>query len=534
MATGVLTALALLTRVSVGLGIIVAIGLATALYLFAALAVRAPRYLRRARQLALALGVRVADAPGKFSGGLLAAMGIPLAIYVAINEIKFDTPFSVPLNHQVYSFENAHRQAVLASNGGSLFGLKYLPSSLLQFARPDALSVIRQFPWIFFPGKALLLGHPIYDTRDWTASVPASMPVLFLLGLVGVVVVFRPARFRSPVVTVPSRSAPATVTEAPPTLGMAALRLPLVGAAAGTAGILTIAFIAQRYLADVTPLLLLAGLAGWHFVLDRRFRINGMVRTIGVTLLAVLVLFELWTTFSLSLFYQRELGPVVTIAQRAGLVTFQQQVDRSVVGSPTSGVQFVPRLPTSAPALNLAVVGDCASVYQFDGNSWQPVELGAAGGARQLEVTFPRTSRGRRQPLLVTGGATPQDVVAVTWEGGDRYSFSYRFAQPLFGQPAQGWYSEPAVVVAPGPHQVQVDLDTRIHQVFVTMDGALVFSLLTPVAPPTAVRLGSVPPSITTTPVFAGRIQPLPVPTPICHQLERDRADNLAISRGRR
>jgi hypothetical protein len=468
-------------------------------------------------------------------------MGVPLALYVAINEIKFDTLVSVPLNHQVYSFESAHRQAVLAANGGSLFSLKFVPTSLLQFARPDALSVTRVFPWVFFPGKAVVLGHLVYDTRDWTSSVPASMPVLFLLALVGVVVVFRSARFRRGTSTMTPGSEPVVLNELSTAPGIAALRLPLIGAAAGTIGILTIAFIAQRYLADVMPLLLLAGLAGWHFVLGRRsrtdgpLRTHGMVRTVGVTLLAVLVLFEVWTTFSLSLFYQRELGPVVTITQRAGFVTFQQQVGRALLGSPTSGVQFVPGLPSSAPALNVAVVGNCASVYQFDGNSWQPVELGAAGGARQLEVTFPRTSPRRRQPLLVTGGATPQDVVAVAWEGGDRYSFSYQFAQPLFGQPTQGWYTEPAVVVAPGrSHQVQVDLDTRIHQVFITVDGALVFSLLTPVAPPASVRLGSVPPSITATPVFAGRIRPLPVPTPICHQLERDRADNLAASRGRR
>jgi hypothetical protein len=528
VATGVLTALALLTRASVGLGPVLAIGLATGVYLFAALATRAPGWVRRTGQLARALGVKVSQAPGRFSAGLLAAMGIPLALYVAINELKFDTPFSPPFNRQVYSLENAHRQAVLASNGGSLFGLKYLPSGLLQFVRPDALSVTRQFPWVFFPGKALVIGHPIYDSRDWTSSVPASMPILFLLALVGVVVVFRPARFRRRANTLPAGSAPAALTEPSAGPGTAALRLPLVGAAAGTAGILIWSFIAQRYLADVMPFLLLAGLAGWHFVLSHRFRTNGIARSIGVTLLAVLVLFELWTTFSLSLFYQRELGPVVTIAQRSGMVTLQQQVDRSLLGSPTSGVQFVSRLPTNAPALNLAVVGNCASVYQFDGNSWQPVELGAAGGARQLEVTFPRTSRGRRQPLLVTGGATPQDVVAVTWEGGDRYSFSYRFAQPLFGQPAQGWYTEPAVVMAPGhPHQVQMDLDTQIHQVFITVDGTLVFSLLTPVAPPADVRLGSVPPSITTTtPDFAGRIRGLPVPTPICHQLERGRISN--------
>jgi hypothetical protein len=170
------------------------------------------------------------------------------------------------------------------------------------------------------------------------------------------------------------------------------------------------------------------------------------------------------------------------------------------------------------------VVGNCASVYQFDGNSWQPVELGAAGGARLFEVTFPRTDQGQRQPLLVTGGAKPQDVVAVTWEGGDLYRFSYRFNQPLFGGPVPAWYSEAAVVATPGPHQVQVDLDASIHQVFIKMDGTLVFSLLYPVVPPADVRLGSAPPSVSTTPVFAGRIRALPVPTPICHELERGRA----------
>ena len=275
VATGVLTTLALLTRASVGLGPILAIGLATVVYLSAALATRAPRWLRRSGQLARALGVRVAQAPGRFSAGLLAAMGVPVAIYAAINQVKFDTPFNPPFNRQVYSLENAHRQAVLASNGGSLYGLKYLPSGLLQFVRPDALSVTRQFPWVFFPGKALVIGHPIYDSRDWTSSVPASMPVLFLLAMVGVVVVFRPARFRRPENTLPAGSAPAAMTEPSEAPGIAALRLPLVGAAAGTVGILIWSFIAERYLADVMPLLLLAGLAGWHFVLGRRSRTGG-------------------------------------------------------------------------------------------------------------------------------------------------------------------------------------------------------------------------------------------------------------------
>ena len=369
----------------------------------------------------------------------------------------------------------------------------------------------RTFPWIFFPGKALVLGHLLYDTRDWTSSVPASMPVLFLLAVVGAVAVYRPVRAR-----VHAPQAP------PPAPGITALRLPLAGAAAGTIGILTIAFIAERYLADAMPLLLLAALAGWHFVGDHWATLARRARVALVALLVVLAVFELWTTFSLSLFYQREIGAQVDIPQRAGMVSVQEQLSQSLFGGASPGVRFVAGLPSGASALELAVVGNCAGVYQYTGNSWAPVELGAGGGARRLAVVFTPAHRGRRQPLLVTGGVTPRDVVAVTWEGGDLYRFSYEYAQRFAGYHPT-WVNGPTVVVAPGqPHVVQIDLDSLVHQVFITVDGSPVLSQLYPVAPPMATRLGQAP-SAATTPTFAGVIRPVPVPTPVCNELERTR-----------
>src|ERR1035437_2861169 len=195
-ATGVLTTLALLTRGSVGAGPVAALGLAAAVYLFAWLATRVPRWQSTIQRLPRAFGIQVPDAPGRFGVGLVAAVAIPVVLYVAINEIKFGPLFSLPLNRQVLTLTNAHPRAVLAANGGSLFGLKFLPTTLLQFARPDALTPTRLFPWVFFPGKALVLGHLLYYSRDWTSSVPASMPVLFLLAVLGVISVFRPARLR--------------------------------------------------------------------------------------------------------------------------------------------------------------------------------------------------------------------------------------------------------------------------------------------------------------------------------------------------
>ena len=147
LATGVLTTLALLTRGSVGAGPLVAIGLAwRGVRCSSAWRSRAPRWRSLARRVMP--GVRRPGGGGtgpprrRPAGGA----GIPIALYVAINEIKFDTLFSIPLNHQVLSLEIAHRQAVLAANGGSLFGLKFLPTNLLQFARPDALALSRRSP----------------------------------------------------------------------------------------------------------------------------------------------------------------------------------------------------------------------------------------------------------------------------------------------------------------------------------------------------------------------------------------------------
>jgi len=526
VSTGVLATSAMLTRGSVGAGPIVAIGFVAAVYLLALVADRLPRFEARVHSVAGVLGVRLpAESRGPFLAGLIAAAGIPVVLYVWVNEIKFGTPISIPIGRQVFSLESAHRRAVLAGNGGSLFGLKFLPTNLLQFVRPDALAVTKLFPFLFFPGKALVLGNLLYDERDWTSSIPACMPVLFVLAVVGLVVVFKP---RSK--DVAGTPAPAQAAAPPQATGLAMLRIPLVGAAAGTIGILTIAFIAQRYLADAMPLLVLAAIAGWHFVGGRATgkardaRPTGgarIVRAVGAGMIALVTLFGLWASFSLSLFYQRELGPLVSIPQRAGMVAFQQQVDRSLFAGQSALVRFVSQLPGSGQPLELAVVGGCTAVYQFDGNLWQPVELGTGGGAVRLQVTFAPTDLGMRQTLLETGGATPQEVVAVTWEGGDLYSFSYLFDGSLVSASERTWYQEQAVPISTGPHLVQIDLVSHLAMVYVTVDRTPVFSLLYPVAPPATVSLGEAPASVSTTQRFAGSVHRLDVPTPICHELEQ-------------
>jgi hypothetical protein len=105
-------------------------------------AVHAPRWQPLAGRLARSCGVTAAAVSGRFSAGIAAAAGVPVALTwpptrssscVATNEIKFDTLFSLPLNRR--SCPKRAPTAVLAANGGSLFGLKFLPTDMLQFAR---------------------------------------------------------------------------------------------------------------------------------------------------------------------------------------------------------------------------------------------------------------------------------------------------------------------------------------------------------------------------------------------------------------
>lgn len=534
--TGVLASLAILTRVSVGLGVVVALALTAAVYVLTVGTGRLYHRQPARRRIAQKLGISLATRPGAFAAGLVAVTVIPLALYMVINEVKFGTLFSLPLTRQVFTSVNPHERAVLASNGGSLFAFKYVPTDLVQFLRPDALAITHLFPWVVFPGKGTIIGNVVFGARDWTSSIPASMPLLFVLALLGLVVVYTRILYRNPAAS-PSASDPGEAQLIPTgwiasrgvgglqtgEAGPATLRIPLVGAAFGTIGFLTIAWLSERYIADAMPFVLLAALAGWHVVLARAKSVARHWRIVGALLLGAFALFQLWTNYSLTLFYQYELGPVISIPQRASMVSLQQRVGRIVFGG-ASGVQFVSSPPSHAATLDLAVLPDCGGVYQYDGTTWQPAEIGKGEGGLRFSVALPQSQLGRRQPMVVTGGRTPEDVVAVTWNGGNRYSFSYLFDQRFFGVPPK-WFTAPAISVASQPvHQIQVDLVARVGLIFVTVDGTQAFRLSYPVAAPDQVRFGSAPSSVGTTATFAGRIHPVPVPTPICNELTRSRS----------
>ena len=472
---------AFLTRATVGAGPLVALGIVLAAVL-----------LRRLSGRRLGAPARWLAAPDKLGSSslawwLAAAIAIPVVLFVYVNYSRFGSFFGVPLGEQVYSQFNPARRRALADNGGNLFGLKFLPTQLLQLARPDALRFDSLFPWITFPGPATVVGGVTFDTRDWTSSIPATMPALTVLGGGGVVVLLRRA-------------------------GAAAVRAPLIGAVSGGLATLTIAFVANRYMSDLLPAIVLASLVGLHALLGaaRREQRRTWTRVVAVVVL-VLAVISLWINFALTFSYQRALYPQDAF-QRTGFIGFQQDVDEFIPGGPRGNVQFGRELPERGSRGQLFVVGDCGGLYWSDSREWFAVERAKGAGHFRLRVRFPNLAAGE-EALLGIGAGSDQNVLQL------RYLPDKRARFVLLSRVAPGPLESAPQRIEPGrASSIDVIIDSRTGLVRVTLDGHGVLDEITFLGSgdePTVGRASGQAP-------FSGTLQELGVRTPLCDRV-RDR-----------
>jgi hypothetical protein len=239
VAAAVLTMLSLLSRLAVGIGPAAALALL-------AVAVAVARIWPRARGATARFGLATDELGWKVVGWLSAAVLVPLAVYAAFNVAKFGTLFSVPYEHQAANAVVPERAAILAANNGTLVNVSALPTNLWQYLRPDAVRLDGAWPWVRLPTwRPTVFGDVRYDMLDFTSSVTATMPLLFVLAIGGVVAMIRTK----------ARSAVAT---------LGSLDLPVLGAACAAIPSLVFVYITERYMADFLPLLVLPALAAFH------------------------------------------------------------------------------------------------------------------------------------------------------------------------------------------------------------------------------------------------------------------------------
>jgi hypothetical protein len=183
------------------------------------------------------------DRPAGPNARLLAipAVVVPVALYGAVNYAKFGTLVSVPWADQL-SQTMAIGAALRRRAGVSMLQARFFPDNLIQYLRPNAVSFSRVFPWWHFEVPPRMMA--LYSKAS---SLTSTMPAFVVLGVIG--------------------TAGAVRGDRPDGVRLAALRAPLIGAGLGSLITLSYGFVANRYLGDFVPGVVVASLAGLHVTL---------------------------------------------------------------------------------------------------------------------------------------------------------------------------------------------------------------------------------------------------------------------------
>jgi hypothetical protein len=495
---GAFSTAAMLSRPSVGLGPVVALALLAA-------ANAASRIAAARRGSAPAWLV---DAGGGAVRAwwpmLTGAVAMPLALYMAINWAKFGTLVGVPFWHHESTRTSAVTQDVLRRNGGSLFGVKFIPTNLVSYLRPTGLRFDSVFPWVDFPGSAVPNGVR-FATRKPVASISSAMPAWVLLSVGGAREIVRLAHRG----TTPAR-----------------LPLLLLGAFAATIPVFALASQAEHYTTDMFPILLFAGAAG-AYALVRIADANGArpgrhSYAIAITaVIGVLSIATCWIMVGLALVDQRLYTAAHGPGEVAGLIKWQH--DLPTIGGGQHKLMVGDGLPPLGRRGELFVVRDCRAMYVSTGlplaapklshTNWVVAERTMAAGDREFRIHISAAPPGTIQPLVDIGArANPARILMANASGGGEI-FVARGPGTI---PAES----PVIQLDGATHTLEVDADQRMGLLTVYLDGRTV------VGSYYGGGNGTVDPqldSVAPDPAASGSVVPLPDKgAPVCRSILRN------------
>jgi hypothetical protein len=424
---------------------------------------------------------------------------LPIALYAYVNVAKFGTLYSVPVDKQLETAVSEERREVLRANDGALFGPQFIPSTVLQYVRPDAVGFDALLPWIAFPGhRAIVIGDVTFDNLDRASSIPASMPALTLFAAIGVAAVFLRSR-------------------------CAAFRIPIIGAAAGTILLFTIAYIAQRYLGDVFPLLALGAVAALPALVRTSAGWSQRRRRVSAVIVLALAVFSIGVNAALAYSYQRAYSGRDDLI--APFVRFQREIDGRLLGGDAGGItRGATRGALGRPADDgtMRVLGDCDGTYWSDGQRWWAVERTNRTGYFHLRLRFAPRRAGTIEPVATSGPANTRSVLAVEHMGSNRVRFRYWSSRIAATNPEGQWFDgAPVAVDRNREHDLVLILDYRIQQARLVLDGDNVLEPFYLIAPDDDVELGRAQSGDPVAAQFSGSLRNLAVAPTFCRRLER-------------
>jgi hypothetical protein len=433
---------------------------------------------------------------------ILIAGLVPLVIGCAVNFAKFGVPFGLPVVDQLYTKVNVYRREFLRANHNSEVGTAFIPTDAVAYLRLDGIRFTSVFPFITLPATpAASVAGVLFDKRYRTASLPSSMPLLFLLGCWGMVTAFRPR----------------------PIGRLAPIRLLLLASGAACAALLLWGYIAPRYLADFIPFLLLACAIGMVDIWRRMEGRSHNVRVLAVGVIAVVAAFSVAANVGMAITPNEEW----TSGQALNFVEVQKAIS-DVTGHPLNAlVTRADTLPPYGPADQLYIVGNCDGLYVSEGEdystvpsesftrtTWLAVQRGHTF-QHTFEVTFRTPTLPESIPLVSAGRNT---ISVDAWP-----TARHRLVRVLFqfNSPGKTVYGITPYVPPGTTHRVVVVTDPAKHLAEASMDGtvymASTWDSTEPITADTQhATAGGTPPVLTVTNITGSTPQP-----GLCRSLNR-------------
>ncbi|MGB0112719.1 MAG: hypothetical protein WBP59_05825 [Ilumatobacteraceae bacterium] len=301
---------------------------------------------------------------------LLAAMTAAAAVVMVVpNWLRFHRIYGIPMQDHLVTQAEEYRQRMLEYAGEDFTDIRYAPSNVLAYLRPDGISLSSRFPFVNAPREIpTVFFDAVYDITNRTPSIVASSPLLFALTLVGAYIALRCVR---------SGGLPRQMAF------LACAGVPAVGAH------VIWGFITPRYLADFLPLMMPLTLVGFAAV---AVRISEAAPTPRRWSLAGIVLVAAWSIVantglalgsSYYTGYDGDVDEYVTLQGRSDVWGADADERRATPAQ----FQFDRDHPPAPD--RIVVLGDCEAVYISNGEQvdpWLTLDYGANDFRREFSV----------------------------------------------------------------------------------------------------------------------------------------------------
>jgi hypothetical protein len=328
---------------------------------------------------------------------VLVAAVIPFLGFALVNWLRFRSASDVPFPLQVFSKFNTDRQAALAANNGSLFGIKFVPTNVARYFSPFAFQWDRLFPFVTWPARATVIGSARFDTIDHTGSFPTSAPLLFLFGLVGAWWTIVRDKTRQ----------------------WSAIALAAIVATTST---FTFGYLSHRYLADLVPVFVVLAAPGVWIVARQAKTWRRWIRRTVVVAVTLLFAFGFWNQLGLAI-STRAFSILPSESGARSFADFQYSLDERLFGGAAPAVVHSQdgELPAGVAPGTIVILGDCDAVFRTDGYGWGPLER-RIGGRYEYRITGSIGSEDQvilSNPEWKVHASRTNDGVVFRWEYGN-------------------------------------------------------------------------------------------------------------------